>query len=330
MDYKRVKYQRIFEILGNWSAIGDQATVSLESLGATNEVYQVADESTYYLKKYKTPDLAKVQREHQLLIKLSEVIEPVIAPIVCNNNSTILTNNGKYFALFPSAKGKLIPTDELTAVHAYEAGAALARLHQALAHFDTNDFPKIKLEWNQNTWVSRLRKLTTIISSLKNVGTTEGWALKRSSQQKEYLASSDSIHAYIPESPRGLIHGDYHHYNVFFDSHNKVSGIIDWDQVQKMPLGYEVARSCMYMFQMDITKSVTFVNGYLSILALKKDELTDGVRAWGVYADHHVWALEEAYINDNAAAKKFIPYADFEPFMVRWAPIETALFEIGK
>ncbi|MCW1890043.1 aminoglycoside phosphotransferase family protein [Vibrio chagasii] len=43
------------------------------------------------------------------------------------------------------------------------------------------------------------------------------------------------------KTDRVLIHGDFHHYNLFFDNHSKVSGIIDWDLVHHMPPAYEIS-----------------------------------------------------------------------------------------
>jgi hypothetical protein len=56
MKLEQVQYQHCLDVLSRWVVIGPQATVSLESLGATNEVYKVVDQSIYYLKKYQTRD----------------------------------------------------------------------------------------------------------------------------------------------------------------------------------------------------------------------------------------------------------------------------------
>lgn len=154
---------------------------------------------------------------------------------------------------------------------------------------------------------------------------TDAWALRRAIRQKAYLASSRSLHYHTPTSPLKLIHGDYHHYNVFFDGSNQVSGIIDWDLVGRMPLGYEVVRACMYMFQMDVERSLAFIRSYLTVMPLSFAELSDGAKSWGIYADHHVWALEEVYLKGNLSAKKFIPHHDFEAFQERWKPIGDQL-----
>ncbi|MGR2831975.1 homoserine kinase, partial [Vibrio vulnificus] len=64
----------------------------------------------------------------------------------------------------------------------------------------------------------------------------------------------------------------------------------------------------------------------LSIKPITRLELNDGAKAWAVYADHHVWALEEVFLKNNVAAQKFIPQSDFIPFMEQWSKIESALF----
>lgn len=188
-----------------------------------------------------------------------------------------------------------------------------------------NSFPTIELSWDKSAWVDRLQKIVACIE-VNSALDAKGSVLRRVKQQRDYLASSQAVHSYTPLTSRQLIHGDFHHFNVFFDLNGAVSDVIDWDLVQNMPPSYEVARACMYMFDMDVNKSLALLKGYLSIKPITQHELNDGAKAWAVYADHHVWALEEVFLKNNTAAQKFIPKSDFIPFMDQWSKIESALF----
>ena len=61
--------------------------------------------------------------------------------------------------------------------------------------------------------------------------------------------------------------------------------------------------------------------GYRSENSLDPAALEDGARAWGCFADHHVWPLEEVYLNGNPAARRYIPHTPFRPFQQVWAEL---------
>ncbi|MEZ8330355.1 phosphotransferase enzyme family protein [Vibrio splendidus] len=316
----------IREASEHWSQIDPDMSLELQSLGATNHVFRVQSSRTFYLRKYRARDVVQIQREHELLQNLSKNLNIIIAPVLTRDDSTFCNIGEDFYALFPEAKGTLIEKDELSELHAYELGKSLANLHIQLACITGNDFPTIALSWDKNAWVGRLEKIIAIIEANSEFNTNDS-VLRRVKQQRDYLASSKAIHSYTPLTSMQLIHGDFHHFNVFFASNCAVSNVIDWDLIQNMPAGYDVARACMYIFNMELTRSLVLLKGYLSVKPLSRFELNDGAKAWAVYADHHVWALEEVFLKNNTAAQKFIPQSDFIPFMEQWSKIESALFE---
>ncbi|MDG2882114.1 phosphotransferase, partial [Vibrio parahaemolyticus] len=167
----------------------------------------------------------------------------------------------------------------LSESHAFQLGKALADLHVQLASVVGNDFPTIELSWGKSAWVDRLQKIVATIEANSEFDTNSS-VLRRVKQQRDYLASSEATHSYTPLTSRQLIHGDFHHFNVFFDSNCTVSDVIDWDLVQNMPPGYELARACMYMFDLELYRSLALLKGYLSVKPLSRLELNDGAKAW--------------------------------------------------
>ncbi|MDP2575991.1 phosphotransferase [Vibrio penaeicida] len=313
------------EVGENWSQIGVDASIKQQSAGATNHVFRIQSSETFYLKKYNVRNVAKIKLEHELLRKLSQNLNTIIAPVLTHDHHSFCKIGDEFYALFPEAKGALIEKSELSESHAFQLGKALANLHVQLASVIGNDFPTIELSWDKSVWVDRLQKIVATIEANGEFD-TNGSVLRRVKQQRGYLASSQATHSYQPLTSRQLIHGDFHHFNVFFAPNCAVSDVIDWDLVQNMPPGYELARSCMYMFDLELNRSLALLKGYLSVKPLSRLELNDGANAWAVYADHHVWALEEVFLKNNTAAQKFIPQRDFIPFMEQWFHIESALF----
>ncbi|MFH4671293.1 phosphotransferase [Vibrio alginolyticus] len=313
------------EVSENWNQIDADASLNRQSAGATNHVFRIQSSETFYLRKYRVRNVAQIKLEHELLQKLSQNLNTIIAPVLTRDGCSFGKIGDGFYALFPEAKGGLIGKSELSELHAFQLGKALAELHVQLASMAGNSFPTTELSWDKSTWVDRLQKIVACIE-INSALDAKGSVLRRVKQQRDYLASSQAVHSYTPLTSRQLIHGDFHHFNVFFDLNGAVSDVIDWDLVQNMPPGYEVARACMYMFDMDVNKSLALLKGYLSIKPMTQPELNDGAKAWAVYADHHVWALEEVFLKNNTAAQKFIPKSDFIPFMVQWSKIESALF----
>ncbi|SBS26092.1 Homoserine kinase [Marinomonas spartinae] len=309
-----------------WSQLEFNTSIVENTLGATNHVFRVNSKPAFYLRQYRTDDIKKIQNEHELLLKLSQDLAFVVAPCLTRTHSTIANIQGQYYALFPEAHGRLIEQSELSIIHAFQAGSALANLHNYLAPFSGDKFPTIKLSWDKDAWVTRLNNIINMIESSGVEENVDHWARRRAQQQRHYLAAATTANSYYPKTQTTLIHGDYHHFNVFFDAQSKVSGVIDWDLLQNMPPAYEIARACMYMFKMESKKSVAFIEGYMSESEMSHEMLNDGARAWGIYADHHVWALEEVYLKGSISAQKFIPQSEFKPFIEQWLPIEKALF----
>lgn len=317
----------IQKVRENWNQIDESANIEPLSIGATNTVFRIQSSQTFYLRKYRTRNIEQITREHKLLERIANNLSVIVPPVLTRNGDTFSQFDGDTYALFPEAQGKLVEKSELSELHAYQLGKTLANLHIELASISGNDFPTIELSWDKHAWIDRLREIATAIEANSKLD-ANGLMLKRVKQQSCYLESSKAIHSYTPLTSRQLIHGDFHHFNVFFDSKGAVSDIIDWDLVQNMPPSYEIARACMYMFNMEPDRSSTFLKGYLSVNQLSRYELSDGAMAWAVYADHHVWALEEVFLKNNIAALAFIPQSDFIPFMKQWSRIESALFSL--
>ncbi|OOE52763.1 phosphotransferase [Salinivibrio kushneri] len=302
----------------HWPYIGQCSSIEEIECGAVNVTYKVHARHTYFLRGYQTLTDAQILQSHQIQRSLATQLPFVIAPCFTEKALTLIKFNGASYALYPAAHGKSV--SKLSSAQAQSAGFALALVHSALVQHDGSAFPTITLSWEKEVW---LRKLETIIKQIRQTPTSDDsyWAMRRAEQQQEYLANNNSDHQYKIVTQRQLIHGDYHQANLFFDRHNAVSGPIDWDLLQNMPRTYDVIRACAYMFQMDPLLSSAFISGYTSQLPLTAEELIDGARAWGMYADHHIWPLEQVYLHNNVAAKRFIPHQDFLPFSQQWCRV---------
>lgn len=84
---------------------------------------------------------------------------------------------------------------------------------------------------------------------------------------------------------------------------------------------FELVRAASYMFGLELGRTHAFISAYTAANGITATELKAGAHAWGVMADHHLWALEEAYLHGNDRARAFIPHRPFVPFQTAWAAL---------
>lgn len=305
-------------VLDAWPLEG-ALVVSEVAGGATNRVYKVEGaHGTAFLRGYKRPDPLLVAREHGVIRQARAGGVPAAAPIATRAGRTVVERHGAVYALFELAAGAQLATGSLTLEHARAAGRMLGRLHHALASLEDVGYTRWRLDWDGAAWCERLDVVERAILARASLGETDRWALERVRAQRAWLADPACIQRYEPRVPAQLTHGDYQDANLFFDD-GGVSGVIDWEQAAFMPRAYELARAASFMFRLEPERTRAFVAAYREQHALGDDELADGARAWGTFSDHHVWPIEEVYLNRNDAARRYIPHAPFRPFERAWA-----------
>jgi homoserine kinase type II len=325
--------QSLNELLGAWS-LGELHALTRASGGATHRVYRVeSDRGVAFLRVYKRPDPALVAREHALIAHVQRHGIPAPALLVAGHGGTVVEHSGQLAALYAPARGRQLPGTELGLEHAQAAGAQLGALHRALEPLRDAGYVRWTLSWDAAAWVERLNVVERALLARASTRhrsprdafelDTDRWALERLRAQRRWLADAACTHSYTPRSPAQVVHGDYQNANLFFDhdssaSATTLSGIIDWDQAAYLPKGYEIARACSFMFQLDPERTERFIAAYRSTSGLDDDALHDGAHAWGAFSDHHVWPLEEVYLNGNDGARRYIPHAPFQPFTKAW------------
>ncbi len=310
-------------VLDAWPLAG-ALVMSEVAGGATNRVYKVEGaHGVAFLRRYKRPDADMVVREHGVIRRARAAGVPAAQPIAARDGRTVVERGGAVYALYEAAAGVQLASGSLTLEQARASGAMLARLHDALGSMLDLGYTRWRLEWDGAAWCERLNVVERAILARARLDETDRWALERVRAQRAWLADGACRHRYQPSAPAQLTHGDYQDANLFFDG-DDVSGVIDWEQAAFMPRGFELARAAGFMFRLEPERTHAFVAGYRSQRPLGGDELEDGARAWGTFADHHVWPIEEVYLNGNDAARRYIPHAPFTPFARAWAALFPA------
>jgi homoserine kinase type II len=290
--------------------------------GATNRVYRVETATgSAFLRVYKRAERSLVEREHALIAHVRAQGLPAAVPIAACSGSTVVEHAGSVCALYEPAAGLQLRGADLSPGQVSAAGALLARLHRALAPLQDSGYLHWTLSWDGPAWTQRLDVVEQALLARGSAEETDRWALERLRAQRSWLASPECLQHYRPISPAQVVHGDFQDANLFFEG-ERVSAVIDWEQGAFMPRGYEVARACSFMFRLRPEPTLRFLHAYGAENELSPEALADGARAWGCFADHHIWPLEEVYLHGNDAARRYIPHAPFRPFEQAWAELE--------
>lgn len=316
----RLEHEQCRALLAAWP-LGEVTRIERQLGGATNRVYRVqASTGVSFLRIYRRAERALAEREHALIAHARRGGVPTVALLPARFGSSVVEMDGVVCALYEAAPGTQFPNGALGHAEATAAAACLGHLHQALLPLPDAGYLRWQLAWDGPEWIERLNVVERALSLRPVLDDTDRWALERLQAQRQWLGHPDCAHSYEPRSTRQVVHGDYQAMNLFFRD-GRVSAVIDWEQAAFMPRGFEVARACSLLFRLEPGPTRAFLRAYAAANPLEDRELEDGARAWGCFADHHVWAIEEAYLRGNDAARRHIPHTPFRPFRQAWGEL---------
>ncbi|MGD0698436.1 MAG: phosphotransferase [Trebonia sp.] len=217
------------QLLGPWSQAVRSQVVSELTPG---RVWEVTTErgDHYVLKKVSTfnaPDPARrFTDEARIVTYLLQRAVPVAVPVLSNDGRAYATDeDGALYAVFPMLpQGAANDGPELDTVRYQNVGAAIARLHAALA-----DCP-----FGIESWVVR----PALLPELWRTAEERLPAAALTELSARIRPRWDSIIAALSAPPQ-RIHGDVHGGNILTDG-QRVTGIIDIDHLPLAPRGYDL------------------------------------------------------------------------------------------
>ena len=261
--YTKLNLNKIEEILSNYN-LGklDSFRGIEEGIENTNYFLLVNKKKfilTVYEKRVKSEDLPFFS---DLMSSLNKANFKCPAPIINNKNKTITDFDGKKLMIVSFLEGKA--KQNLSPANCRSIGAEIARMHML-----TKD---LKLERKNDLSVSSWRKL---FDSVKEKCTKIHKDLPKLIEQNLYDVEKN----WPKNLPRGIIHADLFHDNIFFIQ-DKFSGIIDFYFSCEDFFAFEIA-ICFNALCFDglksnlsfnVTKAKNFIEGYTSVRKLTDEE----------------------------------------------------------
>jgi len=131
--------------------------------------------------------------------------------------------------------------------------------------------------------------------------------------KKKIVESNEQTYEQFSFRNDHLIHGDYMIGNVFFDSDDKVSYVFDFEKTQYAPRFFELFRSMIYstflgdnVTQDALDRAKLYLDSYLAVYPMSKDELASGFTAYHLRSAHSLWVEKEHYLLGNTRVDELL------------------------
>ncbi len=261
--YTKLNHNKIEEILSNYNLGKLNQFKGIEE-GIENSNYFLLVEKkkfilTVYEKRVKSEDLPFFSK---LMSSLNKSNFKCPAPIINKQNQTITDFEGKKLMIVSFLEGKA--KQNLSPQNCKSVGIEVAKMHKITSNF--------KLKRDNDLSVKSWR---TLFNSVKDKCSKIHKDLPKLIEEN----LNDVEKNWPVNLPRGIIHADLFHDNIFFIK-DKFSGIIDFYFSCEDFLAFEIA-ICFNALCFDglkenlsfnVTKAKNFIDGYTSIRRLSDEE----------------------------------------------------------
>ena len=262
--YTKLNQNKIEEILSNYS-LGKLDTFKGIEEGIENTNYFLSIDKkkfilTIYEKRVRSADLPFFS---DLMSSLNKASFKCPAPICNNNNETITNFGGKKLMIVSFLEGKA--KQNLSPANCESIGSEIAKMHELTKN--------LKLKRQNDLSINSWRKLfNSVKDKCENI---------HKDLPKLIEENLNDVEKNWPKNlPRGIIHADLFHDNIFFDK-DKFSGFIDYYFSCEDFFALEIA-ICFNALCFDgvkenlsfnVTKAKNFVDGYSSVRKLSALEI---------------------------------------------------------
>jgi homoserine kinase type II len=268
------------------------------------------EQGDYFLRVNEGKALADVEREAAIVDHLAARGLPTPRLLRARSGDAWLVWRGLYISMFPWVGGRVLARAQVEPPHARQAGAALARLHQA-----GDDYPDRRPGRYEPDEIARR------FATIELVAAGDPDLVAAVGELRPALARLQATRT--PELPRGLIHGDLFIDNVLF-SEGSLTALLDFEQASWGRLAYDLAVSVLAFgfggddFRPDITRA--FLDGYAGVrplTAAEREGFADELRF--AACRFAVTRITDVYLRRDAGAP---PGKDFRRYLQRLRALE--------
>ncbi|MDO8424060.1 MAG: phosphotransferase [bacterium] len=281
--------------------------------GFLTENYILAGGSTkYFLKKYRFKDASKIREIHEAKKYFLVGGILVVTPISTSAGESFFEYEGRFYTLFPFISDRQLKDGQITEKAIVSLAQTLARIH--LLGRDA----KISIDKSFTGWDKqiRLKEIEDILQKISKIEDKTGFDTSAEQNlllKKRIIESNKQTYEQFSFRNDHLIHGDYMIGNVFFDADDNVSYIFDFEKTQYAPRFFELFRSMIYstflgdnVTQDALNLAKLYLNSYLAVYPMSKDELVSGFTAYCLRSAHSLWVEKEHYLLGNTRVDELL------------------------
>ncbi|HEU5015121.1 MAG TPA: phosphotransferase [Roseiflexaceae bacterium] len=313
------------DLLDAWD-IGPVLHAQQPATGTINQTWLITTtKGRYVLRAYRHRERLPVEREHAIIAYAVAHGMPAVAPLPQPNGTTILEQEGCFYALFPHAPGKQFARADLGEREFAAMGHCLADLHGALKEYPAECVAQRSLHVDATATFAAIERLEAAIHAKSLFDETDQIVLRRLARRRAWLEQNANLEApNLNALPWQVIHGDYQEANLFFED-GQVSAIIDWDQAYVAPRAWEVARTLHLALKFETAACQTFLAAYRALLPLPPDEIDMAMNCYSWMRAHDLWIYEALYFEQNQRVRQYITPGTFRPLVERWNTLKSFL-----
>ncbi len=284
-----------------------KSIVDLRSIGGgfTTENFIFSDgRGTFFLKRYNTTDTRRIHDIASAYDRFARGGIPVIQPIKTNQGESCFFLDDAWWGVFPFVDGNSRQSKELTFNEVGELGRMLGHIHRVGQSCPKNDIQPMAL-WNKEIFTSEKHLLEYAFEHLENPREVDAMAIGNIRIQDSFLTQHAVFMANLRPANDCLIHGDFTHNNIFWDTSGRIHAVFDLDKTCVASRAYELARSTLIICfdhawnKTSFALAQAFIQSYLTTHPMDFEEFRTGLDIYIANYMHMTWLERKIILNKS-------------------------------
>lgn len=308
--------------------------VEAVSGGFRSENYVLTDSNKkYFLKKHRNESVKQVESICLAEKFFADGGTPVILPLHTDQAEVFFGQFSSLYSLYPFIDGRHIERGKLTKAATISLGTTLATLHKRGKDSSLQAAEQFSA-WDTDAFMADVTAIEALIQKKPVLSEFDRLALKSVGLKKQAVTEELISYDQLELSNDHLIHGDYFCDNVFFDEHDQVSNVFDFERTQYAPPLYELFRSMFVTFlsipnQENLSLAKDYVSSYLATYPFPKKIVQRSLAAAYQKQLHSLWIEDGHYLDNNTRADSILSsqYACNRYYIEDRTSIEAYLLE---
>jgi Ser/Thr protein kinase RdoA (MazF antagonist) len=279
------------------------------------------------LREFPTLDRRQILFQHGVALRLAAAGLPVPEPIPAANGATLVTANGRRYALYRWVDGRHRNGLDLSLAACQELGALLGRVHHELDRMTPPVQQALLIPTPRAA--DAIAAVDRLLATLPHPSDDpphddpshadlDSLAERHLTERRELLRElSDHQPPEVEAVAAGYVHGDFHSGSLLFGRLGVVA-VLGWDRLTVAPFAAELVRAATSLFGygdergLDLERVTAFVGGHAAVFALDAAAIQS--------AAHRLWW--ERLCDVSAFERRHLDRGPATAAFVRWWTIE--------